>query len=183
MRLTLCPAIRYAVLFTAAPGVPDSVNDPENAFDKWFSRTIVALMKKENFVKNLSLLVGDTKASLDRLGKEGIFDPFDDIYKIVYQLTQRTVGAKEIAESPEMLAKTLHLFEVIEDSVSPSNIIFPWLPTPNRLRKTIAGGRLYFMLDKIVKDRKASGRREDDALQFLIDGGDDLIRILSVSSP
>lgn len=143
-------------------------------------------MKKENFVKNLSLLVGDTSKALNQIvecqGTSGIFDPYDDMYRIVYQLTMRTVGASEIAESPEMLARTLYLFEKIEEANSPARIIFSWLPTPNYLKRTYAGGRLYMIFDKIARERKSTGKRQNDALQFLLDSGDDMVKILAVCS-
>lgn len=166
-----------------------STKPGELPFDKWFSRTITSMMKKENFVKNLPLLVGDTKSALERSvarggvgATSGIMDPFDDIYRIVYLLTMRTVGANEIARSPELLEKTLGLFETIEQCSSPARIIFPWMMTPAHLRKMYAGGKLYMIFSKLVEERKEKGRREDDALQFLIDSGSDMVRILSVSS-
>jgi len=153
-------------------------------------------MRKENFVKNLPLLVGDARVRLDAMvartatsdgdGAEagalttGIFDPFDDIYRIVYQLTMRTVGANDIAESPELLEKTLLLFEKIEESASPARIIFPWLPTPAYLRRMAAGAKLYMIFNKIAAERRKTGKRSDDALQFLLDNGDDMVRILTV---
>lgn len=179
----------YAVLFTTTPGIPENAKTAgQLSFDKWFSRTITAMLKKENFVKNLPILVGDTRSALERavarggeVSTSGLIDPFDDLYKIVYLLTMRTVGANEIARSPELLEKTLGLFETIERCSSPTRIIFPWLMTPAHLRKMYAGGKLYMIFSKLVEARKQEGRREDDALQFLIDSGADMIRILSVS--
>ncbi|KAK3940840.1 cytochrome p450 6a1 [Diplogelasinospora grovesii] len=172
----------YNVLFTTTPNPPSSVDEggEDMKFDKFFSRALLAMLKRENFVRNLPTLVGDARAGLERaMTKHGVMDPFDDVYRIVYHLTMRTVGCTEIAESPEMLAKTLRLFEVMEESSSPTQVIFPYLWTPNYLRKMLAGGRLYYMLDAIVKGRKKTGRREEDALQFLIDSGESMVRILS----
>ena len=146
------------------------------------------MMKKENFVRNLPMLVSDTKTALERTIKRcdrgptwGIMDPFDDVYRIVYLLTMRTVGANEIARSPELLEKTLGLFETVERCSSPARIIFPWLMTPAHMRKMIACGRLYMIVSKLVEERKKTGRREDDALQFLIDRDESMVRILAVS--
>lgn len=38
------------------------------------------------------------------------------------------------------------------------------------------------LIQGIVEDRKKSGRREEDALQFLIDQGDSLIDMITVST-
>lgn len=147
------------------------------------------MMRKESFVRNLPLLVGDTRRRFEAVvarnggGASGLLDPFDDIYRIVYQLTMRTVGANDIAESPELLERTLHLFEQIESSSSPARIIFPWMPTTAHLKRMAAGARLYMIFNKIAEDRRKTGKRGEDALQFLLDGGDDMIKILSVSPP
>ncbi|KAJ0108112.1 hypothetical protein J7T55_007231 [Diaporthe amygdali] len=175
----------YAVMFTASPQVGKQ-NEPGAAseFSQWFSRTITKLMKKENFVRNLRLLTTDTATALDAIvkrngGNTGIFDPFDDIYKIVYQLTMRTVGATEIAESPQLMNRTLGLFEEIEENMSTTRIIFPWLPTLGYIRQTLAGGKLYVVFDKIAKERKKTGKTHEDAFQFLLDTGEDMVRILT----
>ena len=177
---------RYAVLFTTSPKVETSEPGEASDFSKWFSRTIIAMMKKENFVRNLPLLAGDTQRRLEAVvsrngGREGVMDPFDDVYRIVYQLTMRTVGATEIAESPELLATTLRLFEQIESSNSPARIIFPWLPTPAHFKRMAAGARLYMIFNKIIEERKKTGKREEDPLQFLLDTGEDTMKILTVS--
>lgn len=182
---------RYSVLYAAAPAEATPMDDIMETggfkeHNSFFSKTITTLLKKENFVRNLSLLTSDTATSLQRLveregAQEGIFNPFDDIYRIVYQLTMRTVGATEIANSPEMLAKTLSLFEAIERSASATRIIFPWLPTLGYLSQMYNGAKLYSIFNKINNDRLKTGRREEDAFQFLMDSNIGTVRVLAVS--
>lgn len=186
---------RYAVMFTASPQVgKKKTPGSANQFSMWFSRTLTKMMKKENFVRNLGLLTTDTATALDAMVKRtstsagvkgnqktGTFDPFDDIYHVVYQLTMRTVGATEIAESPELLARTLGLFEEVERNTSTARIIFPWMPTLGYVRQTIAGGKLYVIFDRIAKERRRTGKTHEDAFQFLMDTGEDITRILTVS--
>ena len=94
----------------------------------------------------------------------------------------RTVGCNEIANDPRLLAKTLSFFETIQQSATPAGVIFPWLPTPAKLKRTYAGGALYIIFQGIVNERKKTGKREEDALQFMIDQGDDVIKIIGVSN-
>lgn len=110
----------------------------------------------------------------------GITDPFDSIYDIVFQLTMRTIGCKDVAEDPVLLKKTLRLFEVVEQSATASAVIFPWAPSPAVIKRVYAGSRLYMILKKIVDERRETGKREDDPLQYLIDLGDDVGTILQV---
>lgn len=159
----------------------------EDAFNNWFARTITKLLKRENFVRNLDHLTGDTFAALTRMAKRngtktGTFDPFDDIYRIVYHLTMRTVGATEICESPELLASTLKMFEDLERSASATRIAFPWLPTRGYIMQMVTGAKLYSVFNKLAKQRKETGKKYDDAFQFLLDTDVDMVRVLSVSS-
>lgn len=117
--------------------------------------------------------------SLEILGSSGNTDPFDSIYGLVYRLTTRTVGCREIAESKELLDKSLQYFEDVHEGLSPSGMIFPaWVPTPANIKKAASGARLYFMVKGIVAAREKEGRREDDPLQMLLDKGDDAMGIV-----
>lgn len=53
-----------------------------------------------------------------------------------------------------------------------------WLPTPAKLWKTICGARLFFMIKKLAKEREKEGRREDDAVQKLLDRGDTPLQLV-----
>ena len=81
----------------------------------------------------------------------------------------RTVGCDNIANDPVLLETTLGLYQAIESSTATTSIIFPWLPTPAALKRTIAGGRFYMIFKSIVNQRKRTNQRADDALQYLID--------------
>jgi cytochrome P450 len=135
-------------------------------------------------VTGLPLLVADTKARLETIASSpnGITDPFDSVYKIVFQLTMRTVGCNEIADDPSLLATTLAFFETIEQTGTPTGVIFPWLPTLAKLKRNYAGAKLYFLFQRIVNERKKTGKRENDALQFMIDKGDNIQKIIAVST-
>jgi hypothetical protein len=132
----------------------------------------------------LSQLIADSNARLKDIASSpsGITDPFDSVYKIVFQLTVRTVGCNEIANDPRLLAKTLGFFETIMQSATPAVVLFPWLPTPAKLKQTFAGGSLYMMFQRIINERKKTGKQEEDALQFMIDQGDDVTKIIRVST-
>jgi cytochrome P450 len=124
--------------------------------------------------------MSDVQTRLKALGPTGITDPFTSVYEIVFQLTMRTVGCNEVAENPELLEKALRYNETIEKSGTMAAVMFPWVPSPALIKRTIAGAKMYRIFDKIVKERKATGRREDDSLQFMIDEGDSVRDIISV---
>lgn len=150
----------------------------------WQTQRSLPLEVKALTGTGLPQLMADTKARLEMIASSpsGITDPFDSVYKIVFQLTMRTVGCNEIADNPTLLAKTLSFFETIEKSGTPAGVIFPWLPTPAKLKRTYAGASLYMIFQRIVNERKRTGKRDDDALQFMIDQGDDVRKIIGVST-
>lgn len=128
-------------------------------------------------------MIADTKKAMDFLAADprGITDPFESVFELVYQLTMRTVACTEIADDPVLLARTLHLYQEVESAATPTVVMFPSLPSPAKLRRMYAGAQLYMIFKKIVDTRRATGTRHDDALQFLMDSGDDIRSIISVS--
>lgn len=142
------------------------------------------MIKADGLSKNLSSLVEATQALLEskapKAGEEAVMDPFHDIYRVVYALTMRTVGAAGIYRDPVLMEKTLGWFEKLQNA-SAWQIIFPWFPTFADLSRLYAGARTYSLLKGFVDDRKKTGRREEDALQHLIDTGDgDIKKVISV---
>jgi len=109
-----------------------------------------------------------------------VTDPFESIYRVVYLLTMRMVGITDIADDPVLLEKTLQLFTKIDESAAATTVLFPSFPSLAKLKQTISGGKLFLIFRRIVEDRKKSGSRGDDPLQYLIDQGDDMRQITEV---
>jgi sterol 14-demethylase len=129
-------------------------------------------------------MLSDVQGRLNELAEKspGITDPFESIYNIVYLLTMRAGGATEIATNRKLLDKTLSLYQTIESTATPYQIIFPWLPSPALFKRFFAGTRLYMLFQNLVNERKKTGKRYDDPLQYLIDQGDPMRNIIAVSN-
>lgn len=154
------------------------------------------MIKRENFVKNLDVLTGDTLAAYKKLAAAApasapaskadpesewkVTNPFDSMYRVVYQLTMRTVGADDIAADPALLRHTLALFERFETSGSTAKVVFPWFPTPRHLVRMWTGARLAMVFQRIIDGRKRTGKKGNDPLQFLIDQGASIKHIVAV---
>ncbi|KAG7108483.1 Cytochrome monooxygenase claM like protein [Verticillium longisporum] len=155
-------------------GHPSSSEDMDN-FVKWFKKTFLIVMRKERTRKNVHLLTNDAQSLLQELLPEqsswGVFDPFDAIYEIIYQLTIRMVGPTEIAQDAKLRAKSLTLLESIEHSKSTMRVVFPWLPTIMHLRRTLRNIQFGMLLHGLIRKRQKSGIREDDTMQTLLDMG------------
>lgn len=129
-------------------------------------------------------MIRDTQTRLLEFGNSGMTDPFDSIHSLVFQLTVRNVGCNDIADDRALLEKTRGIYETMENSYNPSIIVLPWIVkafTPSFINQSIAGARLYFILKGIVDKRKKTGQRENDTLQYLMDQGDDLGKMIGVS--
>ncbi|KAI1296336.1 cytochrome P450 6A1 [Xylaria venustula] len=175
----------FAELLTGQPAAPKEGS--QDGFAQEFTKALIPLMKKENFIKNLDLLTGDTRTACEALAAAApskadpdwqVTDPFESFYEIVYQLTMRTVGANDIAEDPKMLKHTLSIFDWFESADSFAKVIFPWLPTVNHYMRLYYGAKLAFVFRDIIEKRKKTGQKGNDALQFLIDRGLTLANIV-----
>ncbi|TDZ33391.1 Sterol 14-demethylase [Colletotrichum sidae] len=165
----------YSALFNASPRVDVSTDRsrPEEDFGAVFNRNLVRLLRKEQITNRLHLLINDARDTNDRLAARasGISDPFEDTYRLVFQLTMRMVGCDEVAEDDKLLIKMVRIFEGIDAASTATKVMFPWMPTLGHFWRIYSGGQMYMILDKVIKERKAKGVEGDDALQFCIDQG------------
>lgn len=142
------------------------------------------MLKQHNLMKVLPQMLHDAQTTIESIASNlnGLCDPYDVIYKLVFLINMRTVGCKEIADNRELMVKVLHFYEMIEESSTATGIIFPWLLTPSKIKRTYAGGRLYMIFNNIAKERKKAGKEVDDPLQFLLDKGDQMDKIIAVGT-
>ena len=178
----------YAALLGGSPTVKENNNvlaedhKSDGDFSAYFSKRLVAMLKGNQLAKGLPQLLRDARDMLDTLAAnpDGITDPFDSVYRMVFKFTMRTVACYEIADDPATLEKTLRLYEKVEATATPASIMFPWLPTPAKFMRFYYGSQLYLIFKRVVDDRKKNDRREDDALQYLLDQGDTLTDVITV---
>ncbi|KAG6014413.1 hypothetical protein E4U43_006570, partial [Claviceps pusilla] len=131
---------------------------------------------KDRLEANLATLVNDCVTSYEEMDTRAPLDPFNTLYRLVYKLTLRTLGTNDVADSPALLDETLKIFTTMDDS-SALEVMFPRMPLPSRLSKMWAGARLHLIFSKIMDQRRKTGRTEDDAMQSMMDTGDDEIII------
>ncbi|KAG8712346.1 hypothetical protein FRC08_014724 [Ceratobasidium sp. 394] len=187
----------YRLLLGGNPKVKDivkvPVNEDGNEQSSSYLQRLYPLLRMERlaarewFIDSFSYRIGDSfllglavapqlMADLERgmvkWGDEGKFDPFDTIFSTIFQLTTRFVACREIADSIEGCKRLEKLYRRVEKGWTPASILLPWMPSFARVRKTIATGQIYFWFDGIIKARQQENRREEDALQTLLDLGD-----------
>ncbi|CAE6457204.1 unnamed protein product [Rhizoctonia solani] len=124
--------------------------------------------------------MSDIERNMETWGETGQFDPFDVIYSVVFQLIIRAAGAREISDSVEKCKVLERLYWRVEMGSTPTSILFPWVPSTARKQKDAATREIYLMFDELVKARQSEGRREEDALQLLMDLGDSTPEIIAL---
>lgn len=156
--------------------------DQTAGYTQYFAKRIIAILKGPTLAKALPELLVDVRSRIDELSAQKVktTDPFDSIYRTVFQVTMRTIACVEIANDRPLLDRCLELFETIEGTATPISIMYAWMPVWSKFRRTYAGAQLYMILKAIIDKRAKEGRKEDDALQFLIDQGDDVTKIITV---
>ena len=178
----------YATLIGGWPKIKEDSNpftefhlDHDFGFPGYLHKRLLTLLKRPRIEQMLPYMLRDARGHFDRIAKSpnGITEPFETIYCAVFSFTMRTVACHEAADNPELLEKVLHLYEWVEDRATPSAVMFPWFPTISKLKKMYVGARLYRLFSRIKAARVKENRREDDALQFLMDQGDNNLYITS----
>ena len=158
-------------------------------FSKFFNSRMVRVLRTDAMQRNLPKLIGDVRARLQDLaaavpGKglqdEAVVDPFDDIFKIAFQLTIRSVGCGDIADDLELMGRMMHWYHLVDSLTSPTAVMYPWIPTWGMMKRTLAGMRLFDIVKKIGDERLRTGKRGEDAMQIMMDQGDDMGHIVGV---
>jgi sterol 14-demethylase len=171
-------------MFGSSPQAKEHLKDekPKDSeeHDNHFSRRLTHLLRNENFRKKLPILLSDVQEDIEAIRNDpsGRTNPFESIYRIVFKLTIRMVAADEIAEDPEHFESCLKYFEMIDESATAAAVMFPKLPSPAIIKRTYAGARLFMMMEKFVKKRAQSDEKRDDALQYMLDQGDRMFKII-----
>ncbi|QRV80118.1 cytochrome P450 family protein [Ceratobasidium sp. AG-Ba] len=166
----------YRLLFGGSPEVKDVVEEYTQKDDQAqlssFIRRLSSLLRMDRLATLTPLFMSDLERNMTKWGPTGKFDPFEDIYSMVFQLTIRAASCREISDSVENCKRMEKLYWLVEKGSTPTSLLLPWLPSTSRKLKTEATTKLYNWFDDIIKARQAENRREEDALQDLLDMGD-----------
>lgn len=160
-------------------------------FSKFFNSRMVRVLRTDAMQRNLPKLIGDVRGRFRNLAanipnkgfqNEAVIDPFQDIFVIAFQLTIRSVGCGDIAEDPALMDKMMAWYHLVDTLTSPTAVMYPWIPTWSMMKRTIAGMRLFEIVKKVGDERLRTGKRGEDAMQIMIDQGDDMGHIVGVSA-
>jgi hypothetical protein len=102
------------------------------------------------------------------------------LFQLIFQATVRCLTCGELADDPKVVARYRQLFNQAE-TLSPAVVLFPWFPSPSMVKRTWATKGMYDIIAKAIKVRKQSGLPQNDALQMMLDSGEEHFTIVGVS--
>ncbi|KAF1349182.1 cytochrome P450 CYP5282A1 [Delphinella strobiligena] len=141
----------------------------------FFLRRLIEMMKTDKLEKHLRDVIGDARADFEVLSPKnpsGVINS-PDIWRTVLKQNCRLFFTEDIANDPELLAKTSVHVDVLLHTYSPFNVMFPWLPAPKYIKRRLARYGLQCITQGLYNKRIRNGAlRKDDPLQTLIDNGD-----------
>ena len=66
-------------------------------------------------------------------------------------------------------------------STTPASVLLPWFPSPSAIRKVVSTKRIHDIVSGVVDARlKGHVIPQDDALQLMVDSGDDRTVMIGV---
>ena len=102
------------------------------------------------------------------------------LFQLIFQATVRCLTCTEIAGDPKVVARCKQLFNQAEQ-LSPAMVLFPWFPSLSMIKRAWATKQIYDIVVRAMKVRKQSGIPQNDALQMLLDAGEEHFTIVGVS--
>ncbi|KAF8510379.1 cytochrome P450 [Gautieria morchelliformis] len=145
------------------------LRDIDPAERKQGADSVRKFVRTEFLEPYLPHMISDSSKDLDHWGSQGVMDPFVSLQKLVFQVVTRLAVGNELANDPRKIETVVNTFHRLQKGLTPASLLFPWFPTPARVRSVFAGFTLYRIISKAIKSRRQTGEFHQDILQTLLD--------------
>lgn len=115
-------------------------------------------------------------------GQTGEFDPHEQLYLLMFQVSMRVVGLTEIVADKDKAVAMLKSYWDMENNSGFLNTFYSFIPLRSNYKRVKGGISLYLGLKKPIEQRIKEGKSEDDYIQRMIDWGipaDGIVRWVS----
>ncbi|KAK7012862.1 cytochrome P450 [Favolaschia claudopus] len=136
--------------------------------DESWGAVVASFIRTRMIEKFHSTMLGAVATSYAAWGDNGTLGLFQSVNQIVFRVSLPLAGCQLLAEDARTVEALVDIFSRLEEGSQPSSLIFPWIPTPTRIRRVLAGAQLYRMTKRVVEERERLGLEVDDSLQTLI---------------
>ncbi|PWN43923.1 cytochrome P450 [Ceraceosorus guamensis] len=170
----------YSVLFGGTPKDPDT--EPEVAArnraqdDKYmvfFDKNLKQAIRGERLADLTPDMVEDCLKDYEHFFANntgnGKLDPHMDVYPLIFQLSVRTVGLAEHANSAAAAREMYDAYWSIERETNYWSTLWPNLPLRSNHKRKENSKKLFTMIHEAINKRIEDKRSEDDQVQRMID--------------
>ncbi|KAG5965069.1 hypothetical protein E4U58_002974 [Claviceps cyperi] len=158
----------------------------------YFQRRVLDLMKTEHLASRLHAATREARTVFRGFATQqttlkgtrgGIISPVDSCYRLVLLQSVRMMFCDELANTDELFEKYVTFTHALQHLSSGHTCVVPWLPSLAHTKRRYYRHRLQCLFTPLVEKRFESqghtGPRANDALQILIDSGDNLDYIVT----
>lgn len=104
-------------------------------------------------------------------------------YQVTFQTNLRCLAPVELADDAAVADRLRELYDALDTSTTPASVLFPWFPSPSAIRKVMSTKKIYDIISEAVDTRlKGHVIPHNDALQLMIDNGDDRAVMIGVGA-
>ncbi|CAL1699516.1 unnamed protein product [Somion occarium] len=168
----------FAFLSGAIPMLPGVTSDLQSRRISLIHKRLSATQNRNHLSQLIPRILADSDGSMRSWGDSGTLDPFDNIPKLIFQTSVRSLASAEIADDAAVVSRLRELYDKLDATTTPTSVMLPWFPSPSMLGKLLATKKIYDIINHAVETRRQSGVQGDDTLQILLDSGDDKMVIL-----
>ncbi|KAF8879392.1 cytochrome P450 [Infundibulicybe gibba] len=162
----------YKVLMGAAPRLQDiSLQDDGSGDVQWFNKQLSILLHRNRLADVVPSLFEEMNTRMTQWGKSGRIDPFDNIYELVFSMTLRMATSREATCDANVVRRLMHMYQVLQESATPTALLLPWLPSRAKRDKAMATQELYVMISGFVQQRRDDKVPSSDAIDVLLEQG------------
>lgn len=163
----------FKVLSGAIPVVKGVTSDLQTRRVALIHKRLSAAQRQEHLTQLINPLLEDCRRMMESWGQAGTFDPFENIYELLFQATVRSIASEDIANDAALVRRLKYLYDILDNGTTPATVLLPWLPAPSMIKKLWATKEIYGIVSRAVDNRVRTGEHRDDTLQMLVDAKDE----------
>ncbi|KAG5654445.1 hypothetical protein H0H81_002635 [Sphagnurus paluster] len=168
----------FKILSGAIPMVRGVTSNLQPRRIAMIHKRLAAVQRNAPLNDLIPLILDDSRRIMETWGSAGKFDPFDNVYTLLFQTTLRSLSCTEISNDPQVVSRLKTLYDKLDNGTTPATVLVPWLPTPAMIQKLWATKEIYDIVTDAIHTREQSGVSRNDTLQMLLDCGDEKLVVV-----
>lgn len=130
-------------------------------------RFFTEALTKDRLKSYVPQFVKEAEDFFAQWGDSGEVDLKDEFSKLIMLTAARTLLGREVREN--LFNEVADLLHDLDAGMLPISVFFPYLPIPAHNKRDQSRDELKRIFSKVIQQRRASGKKEQDVLQAFID--------------